>query len=298
MKRKSAISTPPIAMRDVVGVAREAGAVIMQQLTSDIQVHSKGDASPVTAADKMADTIIKRGLRAIAPYIPIVSEEDTPEERAAAQASNMKWVIDPLDGTRTAIDYANGHKDYDQFGVHIALVQNGTPILGVAHFPAMADGKGVAYFTGDGGKAYKQTGDAAPKPIHVSKPPLKAEGLRASVHFHENRRPEKIGERDYIHVPGVGGQRLCLVAEGTADVADMNDIPLSHRGEYAYKQWDLAASHAVLKAAGGELVSVETKQSVTYDDPDFKMQGAIAGGRDTLNLLGLANLPTLSVKIR
>lgn len=207
-------------------------------------------------------------------------------------------MIDPLDGTKTAIDYANGHKDYDQFGVHIALVQNDTPVLGVAFFPAMADGKGVAYFTGDDGKAYKQTGDAPPKAIQASKPPFKSEGLRAAVHFHENRRPDQIAGRDYIHVPGVGGQRLCLVAEGSADVADMNDIPLSHRGEYAYKQWDLAASHAVLKAAGGELVNAETQQPVTYDDPDFKMPGAVAGGRETLNLLQLANLPMLSARAK
>jgi 3'(2'), 5'-bisphosphate nucleotidase len=287
-----------IPVQPVIEAAKEAGAAILQHLTSNLVVDSKHDASPVTAADKDADAIIKRHLRAIAPSIPILSEEDTPEERASVEASDVKWVIDPLDGTKTAIDYANGHKDYDQFGVHIALVQNDTPVMGVAFFPAMAGGKGVAYFTGDDGKAYRQIGDAAPKAIQVSKPPFKAEGLRAAVHFHEVRRPHNIAGRDYAHVPGVGGQRLCLVADGAADVADMNDIPLFHRGKYAYKQWDLAASHAVLKAAGGELVDTETKQPVTYNSPDFEMPGAVAGGRETLNLLQLANLSQHAGRMR
>lgn len=285
-----------IKIEDVIQTAKAAGAVIMQQLTSDLAVHNKGDASPVTAADKMADAIIKSGLRAIAPGIPILSEEDTPDERAAAQASTLKWVVDPLDGTKTAIDYANGHKDYDQFGVHIALVQNNIPILGVAYFPAMAEGKGVAYFTGNNGKAYKKIGEDAPKTIQVSKPPFKAGGLRASVHFHENRRAATFAGRSYVSVPGVGGQRLCMVAEGAADIADMNDIDRSFQGVYAYKQWDLAAAHAILKAAGGELVAADSKQPVMYDAPDFKMPGALAGGRETLNLLQFAHLPILSGK--
>lgn len=294
IKRETVIMSTPyqIPIMPVVEAAKEAGTAILQHLTADLVVDNKHDASPVTAADKEANAIIKRHLQAIAPGIPILSEEDTPEERASATASNVKWVIDPLDGTKTAIDYANGHKDYDQFGVHIALAKDNSPVLGVAFFPAMADGKGVAYFTGDDGKAYKQTGDAAPKSIQVSKPPFKANGLRAAVHFHEARRPHQIAGRDYVHVPGVGGQRLCLVAEGSADVADMNDIPETHRGQYAYKQWDLAASHAVLKAAGGELVNAETQQPVLYDHPEFKMAGSVAGGRETLNLLGLAQLPS------
>jgi 3'(2'), 5'-bisphosphate nucleotidase len=290
------------AMKDVVGIAKKAGAAIMAELNAGIVVESKGDTSPVTAADRAADAIIKAGLRHLTPNIPIISEEDTAEEREAAERimqanGGLRWVIDPLDGTKTAIDYARGHKDYDQFGVHIGLVQGNTPIAGVAYFPAMEHGKGVAYFTEDG-KAYKQTGDSAPKQIKVSKPPLKAGELRAAVHFHESRRPEMIAGRHYHAVPGVGGQRLCLVAEGAADVADMNDISETHRGQYAYKQWDLAAAHAIVKAAGGELISAETQQPVTYDSPELKMEGACAGGREMLNLLQLATLPMRSSKAR
>lgn len=283
----------------IVLAAKEAGAAILRNLPNDLKSNKKNDGSPVTTADKAADAIIKKRLRQFTPDIPIISEEDTPAERAAAIAmgGDLKWVVDPLDGTNTAIGYAKGNKNYDGFGVHIALVKNGIPMKGVAFFPSMEDGRGVVYYTGDNGNAYKQVGNDTPQIIRTSKPPLKAEGLRATVHFHEKRRPKDIAGRNYVPITGVGGQRLCLVAEGAADVADMNDIPLTHRGEYAYKQWDLAAAHAILKAAGGELVDAETKQPVTYHSSDFKMPGSFAGACETLKLLGLASFPALGRSI-
>ena len=275
------------AMQDVVSIAKDAGAAILQQLRSGLAAQRKSDDSPVTAADEASNTIIKEGLRRLTPHLPIVSEEDMQEQRATAAASALHWVIDPLDGTKTAMRYAEGHHDHNQFGVHIGLVKGNTPIAGVAFFPAME--KGIVYFTGDDGHAYKQTGMDAPRPIQVAKLPLRDGKLRAAVHAKEDRRPERIAGRSYIPVPGVGGQRVCLVAEGAADLADINDIPEGLRGRYAYKQWDLAASHAILRAAGGELVNPETKKSVTYDDPEQNMPGALAGGKETLTLLGLAN---------
>lgn len=280
-----------IKIDSVISVAKQAGSIIMQELTTAIHVTEKTDESPVTQADKKADASIKQALRKITPDIPILSEEDTPEERAAAISSPFKWVVDPLDGTRTAIQYANGKQDHNQFGVHIALLHNGSPIAGVAYFPAMADGKGICYFTGDNGKAYKQTGDSAPKEIHVAKPPFKPEGMRAAVHVKPERRAATIANRAYVAVPGIGGQRICLVAEGAADIADMNDIPASHQDSHAYKQWDLAASHAILRAAGGDMVAADSKKPLNYANDVLNMPGAFAGGRETLKFLNFADLP-------
>lgn len=281
-----------IAIQEVVAIAREAGAEIMRKLTPDIAVHAKEDQSFVTAADAAADAVIKARLRALTPRIPIVSEEDTMAEKRDVPENTLRWVVDPLDGTNTAIEYAKGCKECAQFGVHIALVQGAVPLKGVAFFPAMEEGKGIAYFTGDDGKAYKQKGDAVPRKIHVSRPPFKSEGLRAAVHFHESRRANNtIGGRVYVPVCGVGGQRICLVAEGAADIADMNDIPTDSRGEYAYKQWDLAAAHAILRAAGGELVSAQTQEPIHYSPAASpEMPGAFGGGIETLNFLRLANM--------
>jgi 3'(2'), 5'-bisphosphate nucleotidase len=166
----SEANIPPI--QGVVAIAKEAGAAILRELALDVTVDSKGDGSPVTNADKAADAVIRRGLKQLTPDIPVISEEDTPQERAAANASALRWIVDPLDGTRTALRYAAGRKDYNQFGVHIGLVRGNVPIAGVAYFPAMTDGRGTVYFTGDDGKAYKQVGDDAAKCIQVSRPPL------------------------------------------------------------------------------------------------------------------------------
>lgn len=279
-----------LRVEPVLAMAKEAGAAIIHTLNAGIHIESKADASPVTEADRKADTIIKRGLKQLNATIPILSEEDTPEERKSAQASRYQWVIDPLDGTRTAIGYANGERHWNKFGVHIALLKDGVPILGVAYFPAMNGG--TAYYTGNDGKAYMQAGDTAPKPIRVSKPPFR-QTISMAVSYDESRRLATIAGRNFDSIPGIGGQRICMAAEGQVDLADLNDIASTHRGAYAYKQWDLAAAHAILKAAGGELVDAETKQPVTYDRPDFTLPGCYAGGVDTLKLLGLGNLPPI-----
>jgi 3'(2'), 5'-bisphosphate nucleotidase len=119
-----------------------------------------------------------------------------------------------------------------------------------------------------------------------------------AVHARAERRPHQIADRAYTPVAGVGGQRLCLVAEGAADVADMNDISSTLSDSHAYKQWDLAASHAIVRAAGGELVAMGDGQPVQYQDPEFKMPGAIAGGREMLHLLQLAKLPNAAGRAR
>ncbi len=275
--------TVDVDIFEVVAAAKHAGRAIMEQLSSGVQVDYKNDDSPVTLADKAADAVIKQHLRRLTPTIAILSEEDTPQERAAAQASSIKWILDPLDGTKTAIKYARGAEDRDQFGVNISLVENNVPIRGVAHFPAMENGAGVTYFTGNDGKAYKQVGDDTPQLIRVSTPPFKHGTLRASVHHHEHRRPERIANRAYIAKPSVGGHRICLAAEGVVDIADMTDLA----APYAYKQWDLAAAHAIIMAAGGDLVS--DGKRVTYDRPDYTMPVCLAAGDATLKELGLTN---------
>ena len=283
-----------IKIDPLLAAAKEAGAAIMQHLTVALEEEFKKDAqgsvSRVTKADRAANEIIKLRLQEIAPGIPILSEEDTLEQREKANASPLKWVVDPLDGTNTAWRYAQGDHQCNQFGVHIALVENGVPVLGVVFCPAMENGKGVAYFTGHGGgKAYKQIGDEMPRAIHVSKPPLRRD-LRAAVHAKPERRPEKMAGNTYVPVPGVGGQRLCLVAEGAADLVDMDDIPLEKRDTHAYKQWDLAAANAILNAAGGALIDAQTKLPVMYNSADFTMPGTIGGGRGILAALRIAEL--------
>jgi 3'(2'), 5'-bisphosphate nucleotidase len=275
-----------IEMNHVLALAKQAGRMILaagkeMQDNGVVEVEFKEDESPVTAVDDAANQQITEGLRALTPDIPILSEEGTPEERAAALQSEYHWVVDPLDGTKTFIAYAKGEKERTGFGVHIGLVRGNTPIAGVAYFPAMENDQGVAYYTGNDGKAYKQVGEAAAHEIHVSDFQNPRQNLRAAVHYKQDRHPATIANRSYDAMTGVGGQRICFAAEGAVDVAWMADI----YPEHAYKQWDVAAAHAILKAAGGELVSCSSRLPVRYDDSEYKVPACVAGSCKNLRAL-------------
>jgi len=100
---------------------RSAGDVIMEIYATDFDVTQKGDASPVTAADQRAETVILAGLKEVAPGIPVVAEEAV----AAGNIPNVSdrfFLVDPLDGTKEFIS-RNG-----EFTVNIALIENGEPV--------------------------------------------------------------------------------------------------------------------------------------------------------------------------
>ncbi len=273
-------------------IMKRTGTVILAELQTPVSINIKGDDSPVTHADKLAHSMMCEALEILTPYIPILSEEGNAHDQHSALNSRLKWVIDPIDGTNTAIRYASGARQNDQFGIHLALVKDGQPIWGAAHFPAMND-KGTIYYTNDlGTESFKQMGDSSPQKLQASRLPLNAKtGLRAAVHFKADRRPDTLANRDYKAVSGVGGFRLCQVAENAADIADFTDIPLELRHSRGYKQWDLAAGHAILRAAGGELVGEESKLPLTYGNETTFMPSALAGSNDVLKLLDLNRAP-------
>lgn len=130
----------------VCQLARNAGDAIMQVYdgTKPMDVVSKADNSPVTAADIAAHTVIMDGLRTLTPEIPVLSEEDPPGWEVR-QHWQRYWLVDPLDGTKEFI------KRNGEFTVNIALIDHGKPILGVVYAPVM----NVMYSAAEG-KAWKE----------------------------------------------------------------------------------------------------------------------------------------------
>mgnify|MGYP001821512807 CR=1 FL=1 len=114
----------------ITALADQAGAVIMKHFRGEIEVRTKGDASPVTVADEASEAVILKGLATLTPSIPVVSEEQV----AAGDVPDLDvgpfWLVDPLDGTKEFIDRK------DEFTVNIALIGNDKPILGVVLAPA------------------------------------------------------------------------------------------------------------------------------------------------------------------
>src|SRR5438552_2025865 len=118
-------------------IAERAGIVILGYYQGVIAQRAKADASPVTAADEAAEATIVPALQALTPDIPVVSEEAVagghiPEVHGPANPGNRFWLVDPLDGTKEFIS-RNG-----EFTVNIALIEDGRPLLGVVHVPALA----------------------------------------------------------------------------------------------------------------------------------------------------------------
>lgn len=222
-------------------LARQAGDAIMAVYHSDdFSVEKKGDGTPVTRADKAADAVIIAGLKQLTPMLPIVTEEtlaQIPYETRRDWATG--WLIDPLDGTKEFIERTG------EFSVNIALVAAGEPVLGVVYAPAT----GVLYFGGPAVGAWKL---AVGRQQRIAVQPAQ-NGSRIAV----SRRHGKKADAFMAQLPQPVTQvhmgsalKTCLVAEGKADY-------YPRFGPTSY--WDTAAAHAILRAAGGEVVDLEGK---------------------------------------
>ena len=132
---RAPIGEPLLAAAEAI--AERAGKVILGHYQGAVAHRAKADASPVTAADEAAEAVIVPALQALTPDIPVVSEEAAaaghiPEVHGAGNPSSRFWLVDPLDGTKEFIS-RNG-----EFTVNIALIEDGRPLLGVVHIPALA----------------------------------------------------------------------------------------------------------------------------------------------------------------
>ena len=240
----------PTIIKQLKEIATAAGAIIMGFYNSSTSVEIKDDNSPVTEADIEASEFIVKKLQRITPEVPVISEES--KDIPSSMKARKFWLVDPLDGTKSFI------KRTGEFTVNIALVENGVPVFGVIYIPVT----GVIYFTGEDKKAYRQKGkNSAPEQINTRKPP--ADGL-VVVASQSHRTPETdefINKLPKVKslISSSSSIKLCLLAEGTADV-------YPRFGKTS--EWDIAAGHAILNAAGGRLVT-DKCEPFLYGKPNF-----------------------------
>lgn len=232
-------------LEELISLALAAGREIMDVREAGFDAMKKGDGSPVTVADQRAEAVIEAGLAKLMPGVPMIGEESFSEGRSPDTGTRF-WCVDPLDGTR---DFVAGK---DEFTVNIALVENHTPTMGVVLAPASGE-----LFAGEPGRALKARYDAhgavreALTPIRAAheKP---AEGWRVVASRHSGGNSETA---DFLTALGEtvlknasSSIKLCRLAEGAADLyprfGDVNE-------------WDIAAGHAVLRAAGGDLMLLD-----------------------------------------
>lgn len=242
----------------VEALAREAGAVILRIYDSDFTVLHKADASPLTQADEQAESLIVPGLRALTPQWPVVAEEAVSRGERPACGTHF-WLVDPLDGTREFVA-RNG-----EFTVNIALVVEGEPLLGVVFVPV----KGVLYAGLRGQGAWIEDADGR-RAIGCRAEP--AEGLTvASSRSHGDEAQLAAflqGRCVTAHVAAGSALKFGLLAEGRADL-----YPRFGRT----MEWDTAAGHAVLAAAGGSVCDLQG-QPLRYGKPGFENPDFVARG--------------------
>ena len=267
-----------IAIRASLAAGRDILS-IYEDPAADFGIELKADNSPLTRADKAAHQRIMTFLEPTG--IPVLSEEGAHLSYEERRHWSRLWIVDPLDGTKEFI------KRNGEFTVNIALVENGTPVMGVIYRPTPIlshkgrDGGGALYYGIVGTGAWLtyidanasadeallrttlercetlpltgERGEGLPFTIVASRSHLSPE----TADFIEELRRQ---HPDLKLISSGSSLKICLVAEGKADVYPRHAPTM---------EWDTAAGHAIALAAGREMVDAHTGKPLTYNKPDL-----------------------------
>jgi len=242
----------------VENLARQAGDAILRLYKSGTPTLVKADGSPVTAADHASDAILVPGLTVLTPDIPVVSEEGVEAGRTPDISGGCFWLVDPLDGTKEFI------AGTDEFTILIGLIDRGLPVLGVMYGPVQDE----LYAAALPDLAWRVT-KAGRERLHAR--PRPADGLTVTSSF--RRTSEKL-ERYLASLPVRDRLRrrsafkFADVARGAADL---------YPGFGLSYEWDTAAGHALVLAAGGGVTQVDGAP-LLYGKPGFKNPDIVVMG--------------------
>jgi 3'(2'), 5'-bisphosphate nucleotidase len=243
----------------------EAGARILELSAKGLRGRSKPDASVVTDADEAAEAILRAGIERILPGIPIVAEEAVAHGEAA-MASDVFFLVDPLDGTREIL--AGG----SDFTINVALVSARTPVLGLVYAPA----EGILYAGSEGralrarlgpGSRFTESDAVA---IRARTRPERLVAVVSRSHLDPATEAFLAGLPVVSRIQVGSAIKFCRLAEGSADVYPR----LS-----PVQEWDAAAGHALLVAAGGSMAAPDGGP-VLYGCPEkeWRVDGFVAWG--------------------
>ena len=253
----SGAATRRTLLEQLLPIARAAGAAILDIYATDFTVHGKADGSLVTEADQKAEAIILAGLAQLTPHIPVVSEEAACAGRIPVVGKSF-WLVDPLDGTREFAQ-RNG-----EFTVNIALIDDGVPVAGVVLAPVPAK-----LYAGAVGRGAFIEEAGVRRAIACARPRDGGLTLVSSrSHGDAGLLGQFLAGRAVASSVTVGSSlKFCLVASGEADL-----YPRFGRT----MEWDTAAGHAVLLAAGGRVTDL-AGYALSYGKAGFENPHFVAG---------------------
>ena len=249
-------------------ISAEAGAAIVDVYRRDFAVERKDDDSPLTEADLASNRVILARLKGLTPDLPVLSEESSHVELDERRAWTRYWLVDPLDGTKEFV------KRNGEFTVNIALIDGERPVLGVVHAPVLD----VTYSGVVGAGAYRRQGDSLDEAIQVRAPGAALRVVASRTHANQATEAyvHQLRSRWDVEVVSKGSSlKICLVAEGAAHVYPRTGPTM---------EWDTAAAHAVLEAAGGILVEASHGQRLRYNKRDLLNPHFVAAWSDDVPL--------------
>jgi 3'(2'), 5'-bisphosphate nucleotidase len=254
----AAVSATEELAAAVAEIAREAAAEILELSARGLGVREKADRTPVTEADEAANRLIVARLAALTPDIAIVAEESVAAGEVPLPAARF-WLVDPLDGTR---EFIAGR---DEYTVNIALIEDRRPVLGVVGVPA----QGELYLGLRGEGAFREDANRVRTPIRVRRVPERGAVALASRSHGSAETEAWLGRAGVGEVRRAGSAlKFCLIARGEADL-----YPRLGRT----MEWDTAAGHAVLAAAGGSVRTLDGAE-LAYGKPGLENPPFVARG--------------------
>lgn len=248
----------PQLLDDLITLSWRAGNAILEFYHTDKNITIKEDGSPLTKADLASNEIICTGLKKLTPDIPIISEESASFE-VLNNDEEPFWLVDPLDGTKEFIN-KNG-----EFTTNIALIEQCEPTLGVICAPAIE----LAYAGIVGIGAFKQVGNRKKTSISTRSPTKSGSVVLGSRSHASAGEMTKFleGKKVLKTIPVGSSLKFCKIAEGSAHI-----YPRLGRT----MEWDTAAGHAILLAAGGSVESIDKRElqynKINFENPFFIAQ--------------------------
>ena len=223
---------------ELAEICEAAAALILPLWRSGLAVTHKADESPVTEADQRGEKLILAALAERFPDIPVISEEDASEFGTPDAIGPRFFLVDPLDGTKA---FVRGDLN---FTVNIGLIQDGRPVAGAVCAPP----SGECWYT-HAGQTLKRAPGVAAHPVRV-RPWPKHAAIALTSHTMKVETADKLAAEYGFHLrePMDSSIKLCKIAEGSADIYPRHGPTM---------EWDTAAGHAVLEAAGGRLTTPE-----------------------------------------
>ena len=247
---------------ELTRISIAAAEAIRRSVWQSEGVRTKADASPVTAADEAAEAVIRDGLSRLDPALPVISEERAEREPPKLSATSF-FLVDPLDGTR---EFIAGR---DEYTVNIGLVCDGAPVLGVIAAPALGlVWRGVV---GGGAECLEFAAGRTSQPQAIRTRVRPEHGLRVMV------SRSHLDARTQAYVDGLpraelvrcgSSVKFCRLAEGAADL---------YPRFAPTRDWDIAAGHAILAAAGGG-VAAPDGVALAYGTPQLRIPAFLAWG--------------------